>query len=81
MVTNTTGSYCLLKIVTHLVSHIIFTYARNVRLRRECKRIDAVLAPLANSTFNNSVIQISPVVLAENQRGILSYYRDVVLRF
>jgi len=33
------------------------------------------LAPLTNSTFNNSEIQICPLVLAENQCGILSRRR------
>jgi len=34
-----------------------------------------MLAPLANSTFSNSVIQICPLVLDENQRSILSRRR------
>jgi len=37
-----------------------------------------MLVPLANSTFNNSVIQICPgLVLAENHGA---YYRDILLR-
>jgi len=39
--TNTTGSYCL-KIVKRVIGHIIFTsYAANVSLQHERKRVDA----------------------------------------
>ena len=57
-------SYCLPKIVKRVASRIIFrAHARNVRLQHERKRVDADAVRLANSTFNNSVIQSYPLVV------------------
>jgi len=54
--TNTTGSYCLSKIVEHVLSHIIFTwYALNFRLQHERKRI-YTLPPLTQQLFNRSKV-------------------------
>jgi len=55
--TETQLAVIVLKIVKHVVGHIIFTsYARNICLERECKHVDAeTTSPTAH--WMNSVIQ------------------------